>query len=57
MSAELDPSKILHLDRLIDAPRDLVFEALSDPRHLDAWWGPDGFTNETHRMAFEVGGL
>ena len=57
MSAELDPSKIIRLDRLIDAPRDLVFEALSNPRHLDAWWGPDGFTNETHDMTFEVGGI
>jgi uncharacterized protein YndB with AHSA1/START domain len=57
MSAELDSSKILRLDRLIDAPRDLVFKALSDPHHLDAWWGPDGFTNETHSMSFEVGGL
>jgi uncharacterized protein YndB with AHSA1/START domain len=57
MSGELDPSRIIRIDRLIDAPRALVFEALSDPRHLDAWWGPDGFTNETHAMAFEVGGL
>jgi uncharacterized protein YndB with AHSA1/START domain len=57
MSAELDPSTIIRLDRLIDAPRDLVFAALSDAKHLDAWWGPDGFTNETHAMDFQVGGL
>jgi uncharacterized protein YndB with AHSA1/START domain len=29
----------------------------SEARHLDAWWGPDGFTNETHEMDFSVGGL
>lgn len=57
MSAELDPAKILHVERAISAPRPLVFEAFSDPRHLDAWWGPDGFTNETHEMEFAVGGL
>jgi uncharacterized protein YndB with AHSA1/START domain len=57
MNAELDPSRIIGLDRLIDAPRELVFAALSDARHLDAWWGPDGFTNETHALTFEVGGL
>lgn len=57
MSAELDPSRIIRLDRLIDAPRELVFAALSDAKHLDAWWGPDGFTNETQAMDFQVGGL
>ncbi|MCY0147963.1 SRPBCC family protein [Hoeflea sp. G2-23] len=57
MSAELDSSKIIRVERIIAAPRDLVFEAFSDAKHLDAWWGPDGFTNETHEMDFSVGGL
>jgi len=57
MSAELDPGKIIRIERSIAAPRELVFEAFSDPKHLDAWWGPDGFTNETHEMEFSVGGL
>jgi len=57
MSAHLDPSKIIRIERVINAPPVLVFEALSDPKHLDAWWGPNGFTNETHEMTFEVGGL
>lgn len=57
MTDQLDPSKILRIDRLISAPREQVFDALSDARHLDRWWGPDGFTNETHAMDFSVGGL
>lgn len=57
MSAELDPSKIIRIERSIAAPRELVFEAFSDPKHLDAWWGPDGFVNETHEMDFSIGGL
>lgn len=57
MSAELDTSRIIRIDRVIEAPCALVFEALSDARHLDAWWGPDGFTNETHDLTFKVGGL
>lgn len=57
MSAELDPSRIIRIDRTIPAPRALVFEAFSDAKHLDAWWGPDGFANETHEMDFTVGGL
>ncbi|MFA7414515.1 MAG: SRPBCC family protein [Rhizobium sp.] len=57
MSAELDPARILRVERLVSAPRALVFEAFSNAKHLDAWWGPDGFTNETHEMEFAVGGL
>jgi len=57
MSNVLDPAKVLRVERTVGAPRDLVFEAFSDARHLDAWWGPNGFTNETHAMEFAVGGL
>ncbi len=31
--------------RLLDAPRDLVFRAFTDPDHLRQWWGPRGFNN------------
>ncbi len=27
------------------APRELVFRAWTDPKHLVQWWGPKGFTN------------
>jgi uncharacterized protein YndB with AHSA1/START domain len=57
MSAELDPARILRVERVIAAPRELVFEAFSDASHLDQWGGPDGFVNETHEMDFSVGGL
>lgn len=57
MTAELDPARILKVDRLVRAPISLVFEMFSDARHLDAWWGPDGFQNETHEMDFSVDGL
>jgi uncharacterized protein YndB with AHSA1/START domain len=33
------------ITREYDAPRDLVFKAWTDPRHLVQWWGPKGFTN------------
>ncbi len=35
----------LVLTRVFDAPRDLVFNAWTDPRHIVRWWGPHGFTN------------
>ncbi len=57
MTADLDPAKIIRLERVMAAPRELVFKALSDEKHLDQWWGPEGFINETHAMDFSVGGL
>lgn len=54
---EFDPSRSLEMTRLVNAPRELVFEVLTKPEHIDKWWGPDGFRNETHEMDFSVGGL
>jgi uncharacterized protein YndB with AHSA1/START domain len=34
----------LHISRLFDAPRALVFEAWTKPEHLDRWSCPTGFT-------------
>lgn len=44
------------LTRLIDAPRALVFEAWTDPRHVDHWWGPEGFTTSTQQIDVREGG-
>jgi uncharacterized protein YndB with AHSA1/START domain len=43
--------------RLFEAPRALVFEAFTDPRHLAQWWGPNGFTTTTHAMDLRPGGV
>lgn len=32
------------IKRSYDAPRELVFRAWTDPKHLVEWWGPAGFT-------------
>jgi uncharacterized protein YndB with AHSA1/START domain len=34
----------LHITRTLDAPRDLVWQAWTDPEHLQHWMGPEGFT-------------
>ena len=44
------------ISRLISAPRELVFEAFTEVRHLSRWWGPDGFTTTTRVFEFRVGG-
>ncbi|MFD4238032.1 SRPBCC family protein [Streptomyces sp. NPDC058542] len=44
------------ISRIIDAPRELVFEAFTEVRHLSHWWGPEGFTTTTRAFEFRVGG-
>jgi uncharacterized protein YndB with AHSA1/START domain len=42
--------------RLIDAPRERVFKAFSNPVHLARWWGPNGFTSTIHEFDLRPGG-
>jgi uncharacterized protein YndB with AHSA1/START domain len=51
-----DPRSIVGT-RVFDAPRELVFAAFTDPKHLAQWWGPDGFTTTTSRFEFRKGGV
>jgi uncharacterized protein YndB with AHSA1/START domain len=46
----------LVLTRVFDAPRDLVFNAWTDPRHVGRWWGPHGFTNPVCEVDARPGG-
>lgn len=55
MATEANDGVIL-TTRLLDAPRELVFKAWSDRRHIAAWWGPKGFTTTTHDWDFRPGG-
>jgi uncharacterized protein YndB with AHSA1/START domain len=51
-----DPRAIVAV-RVFDAPRDLVFAAWSDPKHLAQWWGPNGFTTTTRSFDMRAGGV
>ena len=56
-SAPADTSdREIVVTRVFDAPRALVFEAWTDPKHLAHWWGPNGFTLTTHQLDFRPGG-
>src|ERR671932_809515 len=54
MSATADREIVV--SRVIDAPRELVFEAFTEVRHLAQWWGPEGFTTTTRSFEFREGG-
>jgi uncharacterized protein YndB with AHSA1/START domain len=46
----------LVITRIFDAPRDLVFKAWTDPRHLLSWWGPKNFPATELAMDVRPGG-
>ncbi len=45
------------LSRTFDAPRALVFEMYTTPKHLEKWWGPNGFTITIDEMNVKPGGI
>src|SRR5271169_6856823 len=45
------------ISRVFDAPRELVWQAMSDPQHVVNWWGPVGFTSTIEKMEFRPGGV
>ena len=51
-----DSAREIVVSRLIDGPQELVFEAFTDPAHLDRWYGPNGFTITTHAFELRPGG-
>jgi uncharacterized protein YndB with AHSA1/START domain len=53
-SATVDREVVI--SRVINAPREIVFDAFTDVRHLSRWWGPEGFTTSTRAFEFRVGG-
>ena len=55
--AEPAADREIVISRLINAPRERVFEAFTEVRHLSQWWGPEGFTTTTQSFEFRVGGV
>jgi len=41
--------------RLLNAPRELVWEVWTKPEHIKEWWGPDGFSLSIKSMKVEPG--
>jgi len=43
--------------RVFDAPRELVWEACTNPQHVVNWWGPRGFSTTIEVMDVRPGGV
>jgi uncharacterized protein YndB with AHSA1/START domain len=48
----------IHFSRIIDAPRRLVFEAMTKPEHVRNWWGNlgDGYSVPVCEIDLRIGG-
>jgi len=44
------------INRLMDAPVELMWKVWTEPEHLKAWWGPAVFTNPVCEVDLKVGG-
>ena len=44
------------ITRALRAPRELVFQAWTDPEHVGQWWGPHGFSCTKCEMDVRTGG-
>src|SRR5260370_21770732 len=45
------------MSRVYDAPRSLVWQAMTRPEHIRRWWGGPGFSNPVCEMDVRPGGL
>ena len=46
----------IRMERVFDAPRDLVFKAYTDPELIPEWWGPRDTTAVVDQMDVRPGG-
>jgi uncharacterized protein YndB with AHSA1/START domain len=58
VSATVHPpiDRVLTITRVFDAPRDLVWQTWTDPKHLMSWWGPRTHPAENVEADIRVGG-
>lgn len=54
--ANLDNPVEIVICRTFAAPRELVWQAWTDAKHVGNWWGPAGFKTTTHEHSFKPGG-
>jgi uncharacterized protein YndB with AHSA1/START domain len=46
----------LVMERVFDAPRELIWKVLTDPERITDWWGPNGSTVTVEAMDVRPGG-
>ncbi len=49
-------TKDVHIVRTLDAPRERVWEAWTNPDDIKKWWGPEGFSAPSVQQDLRTGG-
>lgn len=44
------------MERVFDAPREMVWKTMTDPEKIPQWWGPAQYETRVDKMDFKVGG-
>jgi uncharacterized protein YndB with AHSA1/START domain len=57
IDADSATEAVIVITRLYDAPRELLWEAITDPRHVAQWYGGEGFSSPVCEMDVRPGGL
>ncbi|GAB4368087.1 MAG: hypothetical protein Kow00121_06910 [Elainellaceae cyanobacterium] len=55
-SVETQSDREIVITRVFNAPRELVFKAWTEPKHIEHWWGPKGFTTRVTELDLRPGG-
>jgi uncharacterized protein YndB with AHSA1/START domain len=48
---------VIIMSRIYDAPCELVWDVITEPKHIAQWWGGPGVTNPVCEMDVRPGGL
>lgn len=57
MAKQEEAERQVNITRVVNAPRELVFKAWSDPGHLTRWYAPVGCTIDIRTLDFRPGGV
>jgi uncharacterized protein YndB with AHSA1/START domain len=55
--AESTADREIIITRVLNAPRELAWEAMTNPERVVRWWGPVGFTTTIEEMDVRSGGV
>ena len=50
------PERDIVSPRVVDASPEAVYAAFAEPKRLERWWGPKGFTNRMQAFELQPGG-
>lgn len=54
--SEITSKDAIVIERMVDAPQDLVWQLWTEPEHFKNWYGPTGFSIPVAEMDVQVGG-